>query len=130
SSDFIVGFPGETDQDFEDTLNLIRTVGYQSAYSFKYSPRPGTPAAAIQAAQIREEVKQERLLRLQALINEQAQAFNARTFGLTVPVLFERKAQHAGQLQGRTPYNQSINVPAMERLIGQIVDVKVTGGSA
>jgi tRNA-2-methylthio-N6-dimethylallyladenosine synthase len=129
SSDFIVGFPGETEEDFEDTLNLVRAVGYQSAYSFKYSARPGTPAAAIQAAQIREEVKQERLVRLQALLGEQAQAFNDRTIGMTLPVLFERTAVKTGQIQGRTPYNQSINVPGKERLIGEIVNVKVTGAT-
>jgi len=130
SSDFIVGFPGETDQDFEDTMQLVRDIGYQSAYSFKYSPRPGTPAAAIQAAQIQEDVKQERLLRLQDLLTSQFEDFNRRTIGLTVPVLFERKGAKDGQLQGRTPYNQSINVPAKERLIGQIVGVSVTSASA
>lgn len=129
SSDFIVGFPGETEEDFEETLQLVRDIGYQSAYSFKYSARPGTPAAAIQAAQITEPVKQERLLRLQSLLMSQFEDFNKRTIGLTMPVLFERKGGREGQLQGRTPYNQSINVPAAERLIGQIIDVKVIGGS-
>lgn len=130
SSDFIVGFPGETEEDFEDTLALVRDMKYQSAYSFKYSARPGTPAAAIQAAQISEPVKQERLVRLQELLMRQAEEFNQNTFGMTLPVLFERKGGREGQLQGRTPYNQSINVPAMDRLNGQIVDVKVIGGSA
>jgi tRNA-2-methylthio-N6-dimethylallyladenosine synthase len=130
SSDFIVGFPGETEEDFEDTLNLVRAVGYQSAYSFKYSPRPGTPAAAIQAAQIREDIKQERLVRLQALLTEQALSFNQNTIGKIVPVLFERKGGKPGQLQGRTPYNQSIYVNANDRLMGEIVDVKITSASA
>ncbi len=130
SSDFIVGFPGETEEDFEDTMQLVRDIGYQSAYSFKYSARPGTPAAAIQAAQITEPVKQERLLRLQALLTSQFEEFNNRTVGMTVPVLFERPSQRAGQIQGRTPYNQSINVPGNERLIGEIVNVKITGASA
>lgn len=130
SSDFIVGFPGETDQDFEDTLDVVRKVGYQSAYSFKYSPRPGTPAAAIQAAIVKEEVKQERLLRLQALLTKQFEAFNARTVGMTMPVLIERKSLKEGQIQGRSPYNQSVNVEGKERLIGQIVDVKIEGSSA
>ncbi len=130
SSDFIVGFPGETEEDFEDTMQLVRDIGYQSAYSFKYSARPGTPAAAIQAAQITEPVKHERLLRLQSLLNSQFEDFNRKTLGLTLPVLFERPGGKTGQLQGRTPYNQSINVPAMERLIGQIVDVKVVSASS
>ena len=130
SSDFIVGFPGETDQDFEDTLDVVRRVGYQSAYSFKYSPRPGTPAAAIQAAIIPEPVKAERLSRLQALLTKQFEDFNARTVGLTLPVLIERKSLKSGQIQGRSPYNQSVNVMGVERLIGHIVDVKIEGSSA
>lgn len=98
SSDFIVGFPGETEEDFEDTMNLVREVKYQSAYSFKYSARPGTPAAAIQAAQITEPVKQERLLRLQALLTVQSQNFNQNTVGLTLPVLLERPGSREGQI--------------------------------
>ena len=130
SSDFIVGFPGETEQDFEDTMEVVRQVGYQSAYSFKYSPRPGTPAAAIQAAIVREDVKQERLARLQTLLTKQFEEFNARTVGMTLPVLIERKSLKEGQIQGRSPYNQSVNVMGNERLIGHIVDVKVAGSSA
>lgn len=129
SSDFIVGFPGETDQDFEDTMELVRKAGYQSAYSFKYSPRPGTPAAAIQAAIIREEVKSERLTRLQALLNEQTLAFNERTVGLTLPVLFEKISEKSGNLVGRTPYNQLVSVPGKERLVGQCVGVKIVSAS-
>ncbi len=129
SSDFIVGFPGETDQDFEDTLEVVRKVGYQSAYSFKYSPRPGTPAAAIQAAIVREEIKTERLTRLQALLSEQALAFNQPFVGKTLPVLFEKKSEKSGNLMGRTPHNQVISAPAKERLIGEIVDVKVVHAS-
>ena len=130
SSDFIVGFPGETDDDFEATMELVRKVGYQSAYSFKYSARPGTPAAAIQAALVREEVKQERLARLQALLTKQFEEFNARTVGLTVPVLVERPSLKKNQMQGRSPWNQSVNFDASERLIGQIVDVAIEGSSA
>ena len=130
SSDFIVGFPGETDEDFEDTMNVVRQVGYQSAYSFKYSARPGTPAAAIQAAIVREEVKSERLLRLQALLTKQFEDFNKAFIGRSVPVLIERKSLKEGQIQGRSPHNQSVNVMGMERLIGQIVDVRVEGASA
>lgn len=125
SSDFIVGFPGETDQDFEDTLSVISKVGYQSAYSFKYSPRPGTPAASIQAAIVREDIKQQRLERLQSLVNQQAMAFNRQFVGKTVPVLIERKSGKDGMVQGRAPHNQSVNLPGGERLIGEIVDVMI-----
>ena len=125
SGDFIVGFPGETEQDFEATMQLVRDIGYASAYSFKYSPRPGTPAANMQGL-VREDVKTERLMRLQTLLNEQQLAFNQKTAGLTLDVLFERKGKRDGQLQGRTPYNQSVNVPAKDRLLGQIVPVRMT----
>ncbi|MFA5592185.1 MAG: tRNA (N6-isopentenyl adenosine(37)-C2)-methylthiotransferase MiaB [Micavibrio sp.] len=127
SSDFIVGFPGETEEDIEATIELVKKVGYQSAYSFKYSPRPGTPASAIQAAIVREEVKQERLERLQAAINEGALAFNAPFTGKTMPVLVERKGGKGETLQGRSPWNQSVNFAGKERLIGQIVDVRIEG---
>ncbi len=130
SSDFIVGFPGETDEDFEQTLEVVKKVGYQSAYSFKYSPRPGTPAAAIQAAIIPEKIKAERLERLQALLTKQFEDFNRRSVGLVMPVLVERKSNKAGQIQGRSPYNQSVNFMGNERLIGQIVDVAIEGSSA
>ncbi len=129
SSDFIVGFPGETEEDFEATLACVKQVGYQSAYSFKYSARPGTPAAAMQAAIVREEIKQERLERLQAVLNEQFLAFNQRVVNTLQPVLFERKSDKSGQLQGRTPYNQLVSVPANDRLIGQIMDVKINHAS-
>ncbi|MEM8833989.1 MAG: tRNA (N6-isopentenyl adenosine(37)-C2)-methylthiotransferase MiaB [Pseudomonadota bacterium] len=129
SSDFIVGFPGETDQDHEDTMQLIRDVVFASAYSFKYSPRPGTPAANMTNL-VREDVKSARLTELQDLINEQYLAFNKTAVGTTMPVLFERKGRHEGQLQGRTPFYQAINVPANERLIGEIVDVEITNASA
>jgi tRNA-2-methylthio-N6-dimethylallyladenosine synthase len=130
SSDFIVGFPGETEEDFEGTMELIRAVGYQSAYSFKYSPRPGTPAAAMQAAIVREEIKAERLLRLQALLTKQFEDFNRAFIGRTVPVLIERKSPKPGQMQGRSPHNQSVNTLGMERLVGQIVNVNIEGSSA
>jgi tRNA-2-methylthio-N6-dimethylallyladenosine synthase len=129
SSDFIVGFPGETDEDFEDTINLVKAVGYQSSYSFKYSARPGTPAANMQGL-VPEKVKTERLMRLQAILNDQALDFNTKTIGLTVPVLFEQESNaRAGWLHGRTPYNQSLSAPANPRLIGQIVDVIVKNAS-
>jgi tRNA-2-methylthio-N6-dimethylallyladenosine synthase len=124
SGDFIVGFPGERDADFEATLQLIREVGYASAFSFKYSRRPGTPAAAM-PGQVAEPLKDERLQRLQALLDEQQQAFNAAQIGRTLPVLFEKPGRHAGQLVGKSPYLQAVHVTAPDRMLGQIVPVKV-----
>ena len=129
SSDFIVGFPGETDQDHEDTMQLIRDVVFASAYSFKYSPRPGTPAANMTNL-VREDVKQARLQELQNLITEQYFDFNKKSVGTTMSVLFERKGKKEGQLQGRTPFYQAINVPANERLLGEMVDVEITSATA
>jgi len=129
SSDFIVGFPGETDQDHEDTMQLIRDVVFASAYSFKYSARPGTPAANMTNL-VREDVKTARLTELQDLISEQYFDFNKSTVGQMLPVLFERTGKKEGQLQGRTPFYQAINVPANERLIGQFVNVKITDATA
>ncbi len=127
SSDFIVGFPGETDEDFEDTLQLVRDIGFASAYSFKYSARPGTPAANMQGL-IRDDVASERLSRLQALINEQQLDFNRKTAGLTLPVLFDRKGKKPGQILGQSPWNQSVYVQGNERLLGQIINVEITEG--
>lgn len=126
SSDYIIGFPGETDQDFEDSLELARKVGYASCYSFKYSARPGTPAANLQAALVPEHIASERLKRFQALINEQQAAFNKSCEGKVLPILFDRKGRKQGQLSGRSPYSQSVYVNGNERLIGNIVDVKIT----
>jgi tRNA-2-methylthio-N6-dimethylallyladenosine synthase len=124
SGDFIVGFPGERDADFEATLQLVREIGYATAFSFKYSRRPGTPAAAL-PGQVDEALKDERLARLNALLDEQARAFNASQTGRTLPVLFEKLGRHPGQLIGRSPYLQSVYVSAPDRLIGQIVPVKI-----
>ena len=124
SSDFIVGFPGESEADFEATLALVRTVGYASAFSFKYSRRPGTPGAE-RYDQVEEAVKEERLARLQALLEEQRQAFNAASIGRVVDVLIEKKGRHAGQIAGRTPYLQAIHLDGAEELIGQIVPVEI-----
>ncbi|MDB5466558.1 MAG: 2-methylthioadenine synthetase, partial [Phenylobacterium sp.] len=124
SGDFIVGFPGERDADFEATLQLVREVGYAAAFTFKYSRRPGTPAAAM-PGQVAEEVKDERLARLNALLEDQQRAFNAAQVGRTLPVLFERRGRHPGQLIGRSPYLQSVHVSAPDRLIGQIVPVRI-----
>jgi len=128
SSDFIVGFPGETEADFEATLSLIRAVGYAQAYSFKYSPRPGTPAAA-EDSQVPEQVKSERLQRLQALLGEQQQAFNAACAGQTMSVLFDRRGRTESQLVGRSPFLQSVHIDnAPEYLFGRLVDVVIEEG--
>ncbi|MFM9843642.1 MAG: tRNA (N6-isopentenyl adenosine(37)-C2)-methylthiotransferase MiaB [Dongiaceae bacterium] len=123
SSDFIVGFPGENDEDFAATLRLVEDVGYAQAYSFKYSARPGTPAA-IMAQQVSEDVKAERLERLQALLRRQQESFNAAMVGRTLPVLFERDGRHEGQLVGRSPYLQAVHATA-PGLKGEIADVVI-----
>lgn len=127
SSDYIIGFPGETDQDFEDTMQLVRDVGYASCYSFKYSARPGTPAANMQGL-VPDHVATERLSRFQALINEQQLAFNKKSEGLIMPILFEKKGKRAGQISGRSPYFQSVYVQGNERLIGKIANVRISEG--
>lgn len=124
SGDFIVGFPGETDQDFEDTLDLIRRVTYAQAYSFKYSPRPGTPAADS-AEQVPEAVKSERLQRLQNLLKEQQSAFNQSCLGREMYLLLERPGRMEGQLVGRSPWLQAVQVNAPEYLIGAIRRVRI-----
>jgi tRNA-2-methylthio-N6-dimethylallyladenosine synthase len=124
ASDFIVGFPGETDRDFEDTMALVRAVGYASAYSFKYSRRPGTPAAEM-LGQVPEDVKDARLQALQALLMEQQVAFNASKVGATVPVLVTGTGRHAGQMLGKSPWMQSVHFDGAAELAGQIVDVAI-----
>ncbi len=124
SGDFIVGFPGERDADFEATLQLVRDIGYAAAFTFKYSRRPGTPAAAL-PGQVDEAVKDERLARLNALLDEQQRAFNAAQVGKVLPVLFEKPGRHPGQLSGRSPYLQAVHVEGPDRLIGQIVPVRI-----
>ncbi|MEO6225142.1 MAG: tRNA (N6-isopentenyl adenosine(37)-C2)-methylthiotransferase MiaB [Sphingomicrobium sp.] len=121
SGDFIVGFPGETEQDFEATLSLIDAVGYASAYSFKYSPRPGTPAAAMED-QIPRDIMEHRLARLQARINAQQLAFNHSKIGCDSQVLIERKGRHSGQMIGRSPWLQSVHVET-DAAPGDIIDV-------
>ncbi|MEL6567079.1 MAG: tRNA (N6-isopentenyl adenosine(37)-C2)-methylthiotransferase MiaB [Pseudomonadota bacterium] len=128
ASDFIVGFPGERDRDFEDTMELVRAVGYASAYSFKYSPRPGTPAADM-FGQVDEAVKDARLQRLQALIRDQQIAFNTSKVGQTLPILVTGKGRLEGQLHGRSPYLQAVHFDGPEGLNGQIVDVEIIGSS-
>jgi len=124
SSDFIVGFPGESDADFAETLALVREIGYAQAFSFKYSPRPGTPAATM-AGQIPDAVKAERLAELQALLGEQQQAFNAASIGRTLPVLFEKRGRRPGQLVGRSPYLQAVHAAAPDRLLRSLVSVRL-----
>ena len=123
SSDFIVGFPGETDDDFRDTLRLMSEVGFASAYSFKYSPRPGTPAADME--QLPEAVKDERLQRLQDDIERHQAAFMARCVGMTFDVLFDRPGRHPGQIVGRSPYLQPVPVEGPTSLIGEVAPVTV-----
>ena len=124
SSDFIIGFPGETDADFAATLALVREVTFAQAFSFKYSRRPGTPAAAMMN-QISESVKDARLQELQALLRAQQKSFNRRLVGQTVPVLFENVMTDGARLFGRTPWLQAIHVPAPERLVGQEISVRI-----
>ena len=128
SSDFIVGFPGETEADFEATLNLVRDVRFASAFSFKYSRRPGTPAAAM-AGQIDEAVKTERLARLQALLETQQRDFNATMKGRVLDVLVEKPGRHAGQVIGRSPYLQAVHFEGGAELIGRIVPVEITASA-
>ncbi|GAA3727449.1 tRNA-2-methylthio-N6-dimethylallyladenosine synthase [Sphingorhabdus rigui] len=125
SGDFIVGFPGETEEDFEDTMRLVREVGHAQAYSFKYSPRPGTPAADM-ADQIAMEIMDERLQRLQAQIVADQTAFNRNTVGKTCDVLLERPGKFDGQLIGKSPWLQSVHVLAPDLSIGNIVSVQIT----
>ena len=128
SSDFIVGFPGETEADFAATLDLVRAVEFAQAFSFRYSPRPGTPAALI-AAQVPEDVAMARLYRLQALLEEQQRRFNRAQIGRTLPVLFEKPGRHPGQLIGRSPWLQGVHASAPEAVIGQVLAVRITDSS-
>jgi len=125
SSDFIVGFPGETDADFEATMALVRAVEYAQAYSFKYSPRPGTPAAD-RDDQVAEEVKAERLRSLQELLNEQQAAFNRACVGRRMKVLFDRSGRKPGQLVGRSPFLQAVHVDAPEHHFGALAAIEIT----
>ncbi len=129
SSDFIVGFPGETEEDFEETLKLVERVKYASSFSFKYSPRPGTPASLMKN-QIPEDVKTRRLMKLQKLLQSQQRAFNESTVGKTLEVLLTERGKNKGQLVGYTPYMQGTVVKAPLKLLGEIVKVKITSASA
>ncbi|MBV9859004.1 MAG: tRNA (N6-isopentenyl adenosine(37)-C2)-methylthiotransferase MiaB [Alphaproteobacteria bacterium] len=123
SSDFIVGFPGESEADFRATLDLVEEIGFAQAFSFKYSPRPGTPAAGM--PQLPEPVKTERLAVLQQLLREQQARFNAGCIGRVLPILLEKPGRHPGQLAGRSPYLQPVHVAAGAERIGEIVPVLI-----
>ncbi len=123
SSDFIVGFPGESDRDFAETLRLVTEIGFAGAFSFKYSPRPGTPASAER--QVPEPVKDERLAALQQLLGSQSEAFNRGCVGTVMPVLFDKPGRHAGQIGGRSPYLQAVHVQGPATLIGSIRPVRI-----
>jgi tRNA-2-methylthio-N6-dimethylallyladenosine synthase len=129
SGDFIVGFPGEREADFEATMALVREARYAGAFSFRYSRRPGTPAASM-AGQVAEEVAAERLSRLQALLAEQQQAFNAGLVGREIDILVEKPGRHPGQVIGRSPYLQSVHCAGSEALIGRMARVTVESAGA
>ena len=123
SSDFIVGFPGETDRDFAATIRLVTDIGFAQAYSFKYSARPGTPAATED--QVPESEMDDRLASLQQLLRAQQTAFNRSKLGAVMPVLFERRGRYRNQIAGRSPYMQAVHAEAPERLIGTAVDCRI-----
>jgi len=125
SSDFIVGFPGESEAEFDETISLVTEIGYAAGFSFKYSPRPGTPAAEMDQ-QIPEDVKLERLHRLQAVLARQQATFSAQWVGRTFEVLFEKPGRHAGQIVGRSPYLQPVQVTAGKEFIGKVAPVLIT----
>ena len=124
SSDFIVGFPGETDSDFEATLALVRDVGFIQAFSFKYSPRAGTPGALL-ADRVPDDVQSERLTALQALLSDNQEAFNRSCIGEVMPVLLDRHGRKPGQLAGKSPYMQAVHVMAPETLMGEVVELRI-----
>jgi tRNA-2-methylthio-N6-dimethylallyladenosine synthase len=124
STDFIVGFPGEAEKDFEATMQLVRDVGFAAAYSFKYSPRPGTPASGM-GAQIDEAVKTERLARLTSLLSEQQRAFNTSMIGRVLPILVTGRGRRPGQMQGRSPYQQGVHFADTNSRPGDIVSVRI-----
>ncbi|MGE3230194.1 MAG: tRNA (N6-isopentenyl adenosine(37)-C2)-methylthiotransferase MiaB [Hyphomicrobium sp.] len=129
STDIIVGFPGETDADFEATLSLVRELRFAHAFSFKYSPRPGTPASTMDG-QVPDDIKRDRLALLQTVIDEGYVRFNGAQVGRRLPVLFEKPGRHAGQLVGRSPYLQLVHADADPAHVGRIVDVEIRAAGA
>jgi tRNA-2-methylthio-N6-dimethylallyladenosine synthase len=127
SSDFIVGYPGETEAEFQATLRLAEEIGFAQAYSFKYSPRPGTPAADL-GDQVAEPIKVERLARLQESLNRMQSAFNEASIGTEMPVLFERRGRRPGQFIGRSPFMQSVHVESGGDLLGRILPIRIAAG--
>jgi tRNA-2-methylthio-N6-dimethylallyladenosine synthase len=128
SSDFIAGFPGETDDDFEATMDAVREIGFIQSFSFKYSPRPGTPAAAMDG-QVAEGVKKERLSRLQSLLREQQDSFNKSCAGRVMEVLFTGAGKGPGEIAGRNEYQQPVIAKAPAELVGTIGRVRIVSGS-
>ena len=129
SGDFIVGFPGESEADFEATMELVASVNYAQAYSFKYSPRPGTPAAMLED-QVPDDVRGERLQRLQALLDSQQQAFNQQMLGRRLRLLLDQPGRRPGQLVGRSPYMQAVHLDGPASMLGQMVEVEITDAHA
>ena len=124
SSDFIVGFPGETEADFNDTMKLVSEVRFAGAFSFKYSARPGTPATDMED-HVSEETKSRRLGELQNLLDDHRRSFDISTVGRRLPVLFEKPGRHPGQMVGKTPYLQAVYVDGAPQMIGRILDVDI-----
>jgi len=129
STDIIVGFPSETESEFEESLEIVRAVGFAQAYSFKYSARPGTPAATMDG-QLSEEVKSARLARLQDLLDGQQSRFNKDCIGKVLPVLFERPGRHSGQIVGRSPYLQLVHAEAPSAYLGRILPVEISAAGS
>ncbi|MGA7326497.1 MAG: TRAM domain-containing protein, partial [Rhodomicrobium sp.] len=128
STDIIVGFPGETEEDFEQTIRVVEMVQFAQAYSFKYSARPGTPAAE-HPSQISGEIKSDRLARLQALLSSQQVSFNRSMVGRTTEVLWDGPGKRDGQVSGRSPYLQAVHAEGEQSLLGRITPVQIVGAS-
>jgi len=129
SSDFIVGFPGESDRDFRATMDFVSDIGFIQAYSFKYSARPGTPAAAMDG-QVPNDVRIARLAELQDLLNDQQVAFNGACVGRVMPILFDRRGKYPGQLVGRSPYMQPVHADVPDSLFGTVTELRIADSFA
>jgi tRNA-2-methylthio-N6-dimethylallyladenosine synthase len=129
STDVIVGFPGETEAELQETLDVLEEIGFAQAYTFKYSPRPGTPAASHDS-QLPDEVKNERLQRVLQGVAKSQTSFNSACVGRVLPVLLERPGRRPGQLVGRSPYMQAVHLPADASLCGHVVAVEIVATGA